>query len=132
MGCRQKNRQVCQNFILLLHKNILRKKFTMFFFRSSNGFFPNSGRKLGASLSELHCTWPEEPFAENTFFRKATSFAFVFRFFLNFFGCRQKKHRHVCQNWILPHHRNTFRRKTSTFSCFFSGFSRKVFELLAN
>ena len=31
-------------------------------------FFINSIQKLGASLSELHCRWPEEPFAQNKCF----------------------------------------------------------------
>ena len=41
----KKNRQVCQNFILLLHKNILRKKINFVFFWCSNGFFSKFWQK---------------------------------------------------------------------------------------
>ena len=45
------------------------KKLTCFsFFGAWTDFSTNSVQKLGANLSELHCRWPDEPFAQNKCF----------------------------------------------------------------
>ena len=65
----RRNWQVCRNCILLLCRNILRQKVNVLGFSGKwTDFSPNSAQKLAASLSEVHCTCPEEPFAENKCF----------------------------------------------------------------
>ena len=65
----RRNWQVCRNCILLLCRNILRQNVNVLGFSGKwTDFSPNSAQKHAASLSEVHCTCPEEPFAENKCF----------------------------------------------------------------
>ena len=126
MGCRQKNQQVCQNSILLLHKNILRKKFTMFFW-SSNGFFQILAENLGQVCRNCIVRGQTSHSMKTNVFRKANSFCF--RIFSRKFlalgkeisACLSKLHSTLSQEKIKDKGLNIF------FVCFF-GFSAAAFR----
>ena len=99
------------------------------FFGAWTDFLTNSGQKLGASLSELHCRWPEELFAQKSVFGNANSLScFWFRIFsVRSLVYLQEKHRQFvsCQKWIPSLHRNNLRTRNWNFSrAFFLIFGR--------
>ena len=134
MGCRQKNRQVCQNFILLLHKNILRKKITKFFLEFERFFFQILTENLGQVCRNYIVRGETSHSGKTNGFRKANSWSFVFGFLVESFWFSAKKYRHVCQNCILSLTGRNWGRMFEQFcQClFFSDFRRQLFEIVAN
>ena len=100
-GLSAKKSAGCQNFILLLHKNILRKKITMFLWSSNGFFFTNSVRKLGQVCRNCIVCGQTSHSRITNGFRKANSLSFAFGFLVDSFWLSTKKYRHVCQNCIV-------------------------------
>ena len=92
-------------------------------------FSPNSGKKLGASLSELHFMWTDSHSKKTNGFRKASSFSFVFGFLVESFWavgkktsvCLSKLHSTLSQEEIW---RQTFQQFPVFFRIFAGNFSK--------
>ena len=129
-GLSAKKSAGCQNFILLLHKNILRKQNYHVFVELERIFFTNSVRKLGQVCRNCIVCGQTSHSRKTNGFRKAKSLSFVFGFLVECFRDVGKKHRHVCQKCILYFHRKNLRTKLWKISCLFLRiFGRKFWKL---
>ena len=100
-GLSAKKSAGCQNFILLLHKNILRKKNYHVFVELERTFFQILAENLRQVCRNCIVRGQTSHSRITNGFRKANSLSFAFGFLVDSFGLSAKKQRHVCQNCVL-------------------------------